>query len=149
MDTFVPTASTSIDLSIWAILDAVHRSMVTLKHLPLLAFDPVDANPFVACAPGHKSVLPNWVDRRGRWCIGQIQAMSGRAGLGGLCGNECDHISRRHHESLCFRGKFHRGDRAVERYLSCNMERASIPPPHCADPPISYVKSLEREARPT
>lgn len=59
---FVRTASTSIYLSIWAVLNTVHRSMVTFVYLPFLAVDPVDADPFVTRVPSHKSILPDWVD---------------------------------------------------------------------------------------
>jgi len=62
MDRFALTASTSKNLSIWAVLDAMNRSMMTFEHLPLLAVDVVDANPLVSCTPSDKTILPNWVD---------------------------------------------------------------------------------------
>ena len=62
MDTFVPTASASINFSVWTVLDAMNRSMVTFEYIPFLAVDTVDANPFVTCAPSDKPILPNWVD---------------------------------------------------------------------------------------
>src|SRR6266566_2039443 len=59
--------------------------------------------------------------------------MSWRAHFGRLCGDEGNHVSRRHYESLCLRGEFHRGDRMVERYLPRDSARASVPPPHHAE----------------
>ena len=65
----VRTASASINFSVWAVLDAVNRSMMTFEYIPFLAIDPVDANPFVTRTPSDKPILPNWMYRRGRWCI--------------------------------------------------------------------------------
>jgi hypothetical protein len=70
MNMLVRTASASIDFSVWAVLDAMNRSMMTFEYIPLIAINPVDANPFVSCTPSDKPILPNWVDRRGRRCIG-------------------------------------------------------------------------------
>ena len=73
--------------------------------------------------------------------------MSRRARFGRLCGDESNHVSRRHYESLCLRGEFHRGDRIVERYLPRDSERASIPPPHHAESgPLATQKKHEKQA---
>jgi hypothetical protein len=72
--------------------------------------------------------------------------MSWRAHFGRLCGYESNHVSRRHYESLCLRGKFHRGDRIVKRYLPRDRARASIPPPHQAESgPSAKQKNHERQ----
>lgn len=98
---FLRTASTSINFSVWAVLDAVNRSMMTFEHLRFLTIDFVDTNPFVTCTPSDKPILPNWVDRCGRWCIRQVQAMSWCARFGRLCGDESNHVSGGNDESLC------------------------------------------------
>lgn len=121
-------ASTCINLSVWAVLDAVHRSVVPLEHLPFLAVDPVDAHPLVTRAPGDKPVLPNRVDGRRRRRIGQTQAMNRRARLAWLRRDESDRVVVRHHQSLYLHRQFHRGDGVIERQLPRQLERAPIPP---------------------
>ncbi len=59
---FERTASASINFSVWAVLDAMNRSVMTFEHLLFLTIDPVDANPFVTCTPSNKPILPNWVN---------------------------------------------------------------------------------------
>jgi hypothetical protein len=62
MNVFKPTASASINFSVWAVLDAMNRSMVTFVYLRFFAMDLVNADPFVTCATSDKPIMPDWVD---------------------------------------------------------------------------------------
>jgi hypothetical protein len=64
MNMLVRTTSASINFTVWAVLDAMNRSMMTFEYTPFLALNSVDANSFVTCT-SDKVILPNWVDRRG------------------------------------------------------------------------------------
>jgi hypothetical protein len=59
---FVPTASASIDFSVWTVLDTMNRSMMAFEYIRFLAVDLVDANPFVTCASSDKPILADGVD---------------------------------------------------------------------------------------
>lgn len=121
------TASTRIQLTVWAKLDTVDGAMVTLQNFALFTIYRMHADPLIRKTTSNKSILQDGMDRGGGWRIGQCDTVSRWTARSG--GDEGDGFAGSDYKPTRLRGEFHGGNCGGESYACGHSRGPEVPPP--------------------